>query len=315
MAAESEETHRSKLEIVSKRNRFMEGLRRGKELYRKRRPFHTVLVKGLEWMLIAKTKLTGKENLDLVVEKIGRERITGAANHTSDTDHGSFERTLVENGYGVVADRLVFPAGLKMWDRPETEWAMWGMNTVPVPAPEYFNEAARLSQLSLSEGELRMLLEYQENLRWLAIASLRALIPDWSSGNIMPMIYPETTRSRNGWINRGREEIDVYLRKGWILPLMIEGPGAVFPPDSNPNLGKIIRREFEVNVAAGELISGEQLHGPATLGWLRERGANPVDFVMSRIVILNPEQANPELRSLYGSLTKDIPEGLILRST
>lgn len=307
-----ESIDRSKLEIISGRNRFMDGLRRGKQLYRKRRFLQTAAVKGLEWLLIAKTKLTGHHNLDIINKMIGKEQVTGASNHTSDTDHASFERTFVENGYGLIADRLWFPAGLKMWDRPQVEWGMWGMNTVPTATPAYFEEALEILEWPLSTEEREMLLKYQANINWLRTASLRAMLPDWRSGQVMPMVYPETTRSRSGWIERGRREIDVYFRRGWIAPFMIQGPGEVFPPERNPNMGKILRGEFEVIVAAGELISGEVLHESKTLEWLKERQANPVDFVMSRVVILEPERANSTLRPFYDSLANDIPKGLIL---
>lgn len=314
MAIEAVELDRSKLEVVGKRNRFVDGLRKGKQLYRKRRFFQSALIKGFEWALIAKTKIKGAKNLDLVVNKIGREQVTGAANHTSDTDHASFERTFIENGYKVVAVRLVFPAGLKMWDRPQTEWGMWGLNTVPTAAPSYSEEALNMSYWPLSEEDRLMLSQYQANLRWLKRASLKAILPDWRSGQVMPLVYPETTRSRDGLIQRGREETDIYFRHGWILPLQIQGPGEVFPPERNPNWQKILKRGFEVEVSAGELISGEALHAPKTLDWLRERTANPVDFVMSRIIALDSERANPQDRPLYESLSKDIPEGLLLKA-
>lgn len=300
--------------VVGKRNRFIEDLKISGQLSRKRRLLQTAAVKGLEWVLIAKTRLTGQGNLNLVTKKIGQERVTVAANHTSDTDHPSLERVFIKNGYGAIADRLVFPAGLKMWDRPQTEWAMWGMNTVPIAAPAYFEEATRIAKWSLSEEELALVVRYQANMRWLTRASLKVLLPEWKRGEVVPVVYPETTRSRSGLIERGREETDGYFRHGWILPLMIQGPGEVFPPEHHPRWDRIIRREFQVTVAAGELISGEVLHASATLNWLRDRNAHPVDFVMSRIHTLNPERTNPEIRPLYERLSEDIPEGLLLQA-
>ncbi len=303
-------------ETVSKRNKFIAGLRKTKNLFRKRQLFPTLLVKTITSLAIADTKLSGHKNLDIASEKrINGEQITVAANHTADPDHPVLENVLESHGYRDFASHFVFPAGLKMWDREETAWGMDGMNTLPVAAPGYFDDAKELSKLKdLSAEQKNELKSYFSSLRWLKVASLKSLIPKWITGEAVPVVYPETTRSRDLYIHRGKIETDVYFQKGWILPLLIEGPGEVFPPEGKPNWRKLIFRQFRPRVTAGELISGEVLHTPSTLEWLDQRKANPVDFVMSSIVIDNPNLAYPEDRPLYKSLTEDIPEGLIYKA-
>ncbi len=303
------------LEVVGKRNRFMDVLRKTGELDRRRRPLQTALVRGLAWMLIAETQLSGQENLDIIAERLNKVRITGAANHSSDTDHPALEFVLMNGGYPEIAKRLVFPAGLKMWDRNTTRWGMWGMNTVPVAAPEYFEEADRMIALSLPEEYRESVARYRQDIGWLTMASLRALTPGWKTGEIIPLVYPETTRTRNGWINKGREETGVYFRKGLIVPFFIDGTGEIFPAEGRPDWVKIIKRQFKVRVAVGEPISGEELNSQQTLDWLKQMNATIVDFVMSRIVALKPERANPTLKPLYERLGVDIPAGLLIKAT
>lgn len=315
MAIETIAQRSKELQTVSKRNRFIEGVRKTRELYRQRRKIPTIILKMVTRVAVAKTKLVGHENLHIASRKIAEgEQLTGAACHTADSDHPVLENSLETDGFQDLARRFVFPAGLKMWDRAETEWGMWGMNTLPVAAPGYFDDARKLLQSDLSADQRQQIELYLSNMRWLNRESMRVLVPRWRKGEVVPIVYPETTRSRDGYIQRGRVETDIYFQKGWILPLLIEGVGEVFPPEGKPNLGKILRREFRPKITAGELISGEVLHAPQTLDWLRERRATPVDFIMSRVVSPNPERANPVLRALYKSLAENIPEGLILRA-
>lgn len=301
--------------IVAKRNRFIEVARETKSLYRKRSLPHAYLLRFLSLLVTGETRLTGHKNLDFISEKLDHEQVTGAANHLSDTDHPLLDYTLRRNGYSNVADHLVFPAGLKMWDRPQTRWGMPGMNTISVATPGYFEEAQGIAQLplcALSKGRRYLLEQYQSNMARFNITSLRAVRRDWQEGRAMVMVYPETTRSRDGLLKRGRVEMELFFRDGWVLPMAIQGPNEVFPAEQNPRWGKLIRRKLAVALAVGEPINTKVLWFPETRRWLEAREANPVDFVMSRIAILNSGRIDPRYRPLYERLWADIPEGLIL---
>ncbi len=275
--------------IIEKRMAFMDGLEASGNYYMERQLASYLLLRMLEWTLIGGTKFTGQENVNLALQKIdeGDNRLTLAANHTSDTDHSAFEHAFHRNGFGRLAKILLFPSGLKMWDRPDTKWAMRGMNVSPVPAPGYFDEVRDFEQLPLSDADLNMLLEYQEKMRMLGKKSMEKLIPDWKKGKVVPFFYPEATRSKDDLIGRGREETEAYFRHGYTLPLQIEGPGTYFPPNRElwetlKTIAKIaLTREFIVEVKAGELISNRRLQAPDIREWLKERKATKVDFVMS----------------------------------
>lgn len=303
------------LSTISGRVTFMEELRQNKDFHRKPHAAGRLVLGVATRVVFAETHLRGQENLNFVRNKIGQgEFLTVAANHTSDADHSAIDLTLRSYGYEDLADHLVIASGLKMWDRWYIRWAMRGMSCFPMPAPAYYNEASRLSDLILSQDQRELIEKYNKDMNWLAKASLLAIRPEWHRGNIAVLVYPETTRSRDGYIQRGRAETLNYFGKGWILPLLIDGPRAVIPPEKGPNWGKIIRREGQVTLTAQEVISAERLMEPRTIDWLTERGANPVDFVMSRIVSSNPEKATLGLRPVYESLSEDIPEGLIVRA-
>lgn len=299
--------------LIDQRMGFMNGVLEGDRsgLYRKKEPLHSALLRGIEWWMITKSKLIGQENLDLVENK---KPLTMALGHTSDTDHGYLEHGLITNGYSVLASRLVFAAGMKMWDRWQTSWGMPGMNTFPTAAPGYFEDAEELLNRGLLPEDQQKVKAYIETMKRLNRDSLRAITPEWQDGKAVVVVYPETTRSRNGLLQRGRKGTGVYFRHGLILPIMLEGPSEIFPPEQNPDFGKILMRKSEMTMMVNEPIDAECLFSSRTRRWLDSKEANVVDLVMSRIALLNPDRVDPKYRSLYESLIENIPEGLILKA-
>ena len=299
---------------VPGRIKFMQALKDKTEpLYRRRRFPESWAVRFLELVLIGSSELNGADNLRFVDKYKTTKRITFAGNHSSDTDHSALENALIQNNQGSVADHLLFPAGLKMWDRPQVSWGMWGMNTFPTAAPGYYETAEELTKIEdLPEDRKNMLTNYVNDLNWLTKASFEAVLSDWREGKAFVVVYPETTRSRNGFIQRGKLETGAYFKRGVTMPFLIEGPENAFPPESDPDWGLILSRRWKNTVTFGPPIDAEALWKPATSDWLREKGANQVDFVMSRVAILNPGRVDSKYRSLYNSLTQDIPQGLLL---
>lgn len=307
MAVEYDVIDGSTLETIRKRKKFIGSVRRTKEFIQRKHKLPALLLRAVTRAVVARTRLVGHKSLEFFKENIGQQQMTIAANHTSDADHSSLDLALDENGFSDLADHLHFASGLKMWDRPQTSWGMRGMNTFPIAAPGYFDEALEMEKLSLRPEQRVLLEEYQSGMSWLNLASLRAILPHWRTGHAVVVVYPEATRSRNGLTQRGRWETAVFFKRGWTLPMMIEGLDEVFPPNALPRWEKILRREVEVKVSAGAPIDTSKLWLPSTLKWLEERQATPVDFVMSRIHALNPERTDPQVRPLYDSLLQDIP--------
>lgn len=314
MAIELKETDLPGLMVAEGRNNFIENTRRYRNFLRRRNLPLNIFIRGIAFATLSRAELRGRKNLDLIKSKIGIEQITGAANHTSDVNHEMLDYVLSQRGYPELADRLAFAAGLKMWDRWYTRWAMPCLSTYPVAAPGYYDELEDLLRLSLSDEKLLMLEKYQSNMDWLNRASLRAVRPAWQRGELIPIVYPETTRSEDGLLKRGREETEIYFRNGVILPFMIEGDDKVFPPRQNFKLDKILRGEFEVCVTAGEPINGKVLKSSRVQDWLKERRATTVDFVTSRIGRINRNRIDPQIRPLCESLWEDIPNGVILEA-
>lgn len=168
-----------------------------------------------------------------------------------------------------------------------------------------------MGKLPLSAEQRKTLEEYKSGMDWLNRASLRTIISNWQKEKAVVVVYPETTRSRDGLLKNGRRETAVYFRRGWTLPVRIEGLDEIFPPEGMPNLEKILKRKVQVTVSAGRPIDTNKLWLPQTLEWLNGKEAHPVDFVMSRIHTLNPERTDPKIRLFYERLSEDIPEGLL----
>lgn len=307
-----EEGKYASLAVIDKRNRFIGTLRKTRELYQRKRLLPALLLRAVTKVVVAETKLAGHQYLDFFRENMGRQQLTIAANHTSDADHPSLALALTENGYPDLAEHLYFPSGLKMWDRPYTRWGMRGMNTFPIATPGYFDEALKMGELPLSAKQRKLLEEYKSSMDWLNRASFRTIISNWQKEKAVVVVYPETTRSRDGLLKKGRSETGVYFRRGLTLPVRIEGLDEILPPERMPNLEKILKRKVQVTVSAGRPIDTNRLWFPQTLEWLNEKEAHPVDFVMSRIHILNPERTDPKIRPFYERLSEDIPEGLLL---
>lgn len=300
-------------QLIHSRMRFMEDAFEGgtERLYRKRQRLPSFGIRAMSRWVFSKTKLVGHKSLDFIKNRLGRDRITFAANHTSDVDHAGLEFALIENGYQDLADRLVFPAGLKMWDRPQTRWAMGGMSTLAVATPGYFEDAQAMLRMPLTVKDRKLVEQYQLTMKKLNAKSLRAVHNDWEEGKAVIVVYPETTRSRNGLLQGGRTEMDAYFRRGWVLPTMIQGPYEAFPPEQTLRLGAILTRNSQVTVGVGEPIDARRLLTPEVSKWLQSHQANRVDFVMSRIAVQNPDLVDPKCRLLYERLSENVPEGLL----
>lgn len=306
----------AELDLINGRNRFIDNvLKEGdKALFRQSNWFLSLALRGIAKYSFAKTNLIGSENLDYAYTKLGEERITIVSSHDSDANHHCLERVLREHGYSRIARLLTFAAGLKMWDRLQTKWAMPSLNSFPLAAPGYFEDAQEISNRPLSSEQQELVEEYTIKMNKLNKATFKALVPPWDKGKAVVVVYAEGTRSRDGLLKRGKEETGGYMRHGLILPVMQSGVHEYFPAERKPNWKKILLRQTEVTIAVNEPIDAKKLKSPSVKAWLKERNASPVDFVMARIAALNPDQVDQQFRSLYESLNKDIPEGLLLKA-
>lgn len=301
------------LRLIGIRTRFIEKVKREKKYVFRRKFPHSLALRTFICLAVAGTQLYGRENLDYVQSNLGKGQFTFAPRHASDADHQAIDHILRRNGYAQIAGRLRFVAGIKMWDRPQTRYLMPGLESMPVPAPGYFDEADVMLEKAVSEREKALVRDYIKDIKSLGRLSFNANEDDWKSGKTIPVIYPETTRSRKDMLEKARPEVVVYFKSGLIIPVMSEGVADVFPVGRGPRWGEILKREFRLKFWVGEPINAGVLQSAEVRAWLRERNARSTDFVASRIAILKPDRVNPAYLPLYERQWENIPEGLLMK--
>lgn len=304
------------LRLMHTRNHFIQKEVRQAQKFTFRRKFPQSLgLRIFAWLAVAKTELYGRENLDFVQERLGSQQFTFAARHASDADHQAMDHVLRRGGYPRIANSLRFVAGLKMWDRPETRPFMPALETMPVPAPGYFDDAEKMFNLAKTEEGKDLVKGYIAAMEWLGKTSFVANAREWKRGKVIEVMYPETTRSRVDLLEEGRQETEVYYRSGLIVPIMSEGVADGFPVGGGPDWKRILKRRLVLRFWVGQPIDAKVLQSAEVISWLQERGARPVDFVTSRIGVQNPDRVHPIHRSLIEKLWDDIPEGLLVNTT
>lgn len=301
------------LRLIDIRTGFIEQVRQNKTFVFRRKFPYSLALRAFTRLAVAGTELYGRENLDYVQSNLGKGQFIFAPRHASDADHHAIDHILRRNGYAQIANRLRFVAGIKMWDRPQTRYLMPGLESMPVPAPGYFDEAYAMLEKAVSEKEKALVRDYIKDMRSLGKLSFNANEDDWKSGKTIPVVYIETTRSREDMLERARPEVVAYFKNGLIIPVMSEGVADVFPVGRRPRWEKIWRRKFRLRFWVGEPINARVLQSAEVRAWLRERDAKPTDFVASRIAILKPDRVNPVYLPLYQSQWEGIPEGLLMK--
>lgn len=284
------------LEQAKSRNGKIPRMIRTYQFFTPRDPIKTAFLRWWVYRAVPEITVCGIENLE-EAEKLRQNgyEIVVASNHQSDADHATKRRGLEEVGYREFADRLIYSAGVKMDERWYTRALMGGENSVYIIPPFDIRLISRVldeekgmgSQLTKTEREV--ISEYQKNAASLNRTSLRYLKGLIHLG-FMPCIYPESTRSRDGFLGEAPREVSIYLTNmdGYVLPIATNGITEAFPPGRNFNLVK------SLTGVSVEMHIGK----PVPISLIRERsrryfGArdNPAEVVMAEIAVLKQELA------------------------
>lgn len=231
--------------------------------------------------------------------------VTIASNHQTDGDGAAKRRGYEQYGHIEFANKLVYPAGLKMRERPYTNLLMGADHAVYVATPFDIKGVNRVLNSAagsdLTEDQLQTLTDYRTNLSALSKQSTRKMKELISQGHILS-VYPESTRSRNGYLQEAPREVSIYFRnrKGLILPVVTNGLGEVFPPDKVFDIGKALQGvTVEITIGKAFLASKAWDIGRQHFG---ARDNNPAEVVMAQLAELNPALVQPSKRSYYQSL-------------
>lgn len=225
-----------------------------------------------------KREVFGKENLQRVRELLtGGSKIIFTPNHLSNADAPVISKTLVENGFADLEQKLVFLLGQKLAGNPLRKGFsfidVWPKTMTPTDDKE------KLKAWKMNGSGLRITKEALDK-------------------NYIVLIFPEGTRSRSGSLNRGVPEVSHYLTTSentFIIPIGITGTEKILPPGAKwPKFGNMTIRFGEPrSVSSLDNSIPKNLPKP-------DRKQLLVDKVMMEIANLLPDN----YRGIYSLATK-----------
>lgn len=218
--------------------------------------------------------------------------------HVSDADGTAKRRVLEEVELKSLADKIIYPAGLKMRERRSTRYLMGAENAVYIPTPmDYQNIAVGLSESVVPE-ERRLLQDLEQNYKRLSFSSGRMLERLRRSGSVLAF-YPEATRARGSLLGHAKEGVDTYFKdKICVLALSVTGAEKVFPPMQRFKAGRA-----KIRARAGRPIFVSDLKDmAANVSWPDRTPFTVADVVMAQIAVLNPSRVRLEDMLVYKSI-------------
>lgn len=250
---------------------------------------------------VARIKVKGLINLyeaAALSEELEENQFILVSNHIADFDHPLKRFIFCKLGLKNFADRLVFPAGLKMIERPQIKFLMPGENALFVMTPF---DAKDLADAKTGYGDLTVdqqaiIDEYEDNVNRLTKESGKEMLRLKDEGKIFTS-YPEATRSRTGLLGPGQEMVTAHYPKNkgnvYIVPMMFSGIDRINPPEKMICLSRV-----EVSMAVGKVYPAKDI-------WAREEGTGRVsrglaiNRIMARLAVLEPGLVCPQDREFY----------------
>lgn len=248
----------------------------------------------------------GLEHLEKAIKAYSvQEPLTIVASHVSDADTLYIEQALRGEGYGDFADLLVYLAGLNMRERRYIDINTKGGNKIYVEPPLIFEdlEAALRSNRKIPR---ELFQEYLRVGKHLNFEASREVVKARKRRQII-VLYPQSTRSSNGFIQKGHPDTETYLKKGIILPVMIRGSEKFMPARHIPPVWDWIIKGGKVDVEFGQPFRAKEAKTPEVLEGLKKMNANFVDLVMARIGRMDWERMDPGIRALHQKIDERFP--------
>lgn len=243
-------------------------------------------------------------NLAKAAEVSQKQQLIITPNHLTDGDHPVIETAFDRFGFPeLTTPRTVYPAGLKMIERGHIRFLSGAVTKVLIPTDtdiEAINQALKASGLTEQQREvLESCSEHYTKLKRRALVKIGQL---QRSGGIT-VVYPEGTRSRNGFLRQAPDRIEAYFKTGVVLPVAHEGVEQMLPPEKYPR----VWRRFVARVAAGEPYDVSQLWTVEISEIIAGLGLSRIDVVMAQIAKLNWDRVDPKLQSRYRLAAERVP--------
>lgn len=283
--------------LAQRRNVLIPRLIKNGEVYKPSHPKMVAFSRVLSYYSFSRVQVQGADHLAEAVRLREKHPLIVTSNHQTDVDAMVVRRGLEKIGFGSFADRLFYLAGLKMIERWSTRYLMGTGSVVYVATPfdrqrlkQVLSSPEQIGGLSLQQVDtLRACENNYEHLNNIAKGKIHELL---GQGYILSL-YPETTRSRTGLMQRAPREVSVNfrLKDAVVLPMVIAGAQAVFPPEKHVRWWK--RAQCWVRLGEPYPVS-ELWQRRRGLEWVPGGDVTPADVAMAKLARLAPELVGQE---------------------
>lgn len=251
----------------------------------------------------------GSHNLGTILELSETDRVTIIRNHKADSDHHEGRMAYEAAGFPDLANRILYYAGYKMYERGYINWFMGAEHTIVGPTPQDFELLHQVleSRDELPKKVLREFLEYEKNLnhaREVAGGKVTELTVPGPECLIYTG-YPEGGRSYSGRVKDVAPETAAsFGRDGYFVSVATMGgaekslrPEHLFNP---------LRRDW-ITMIVGEPYLKKDMWDWYREGTKRGEKRNPTHYMMAKVAALLPDEyIEPEMLLIYREIAPRI---------
>lgn len=278
------------LSLAERRNILIPRMIENGQVYQPSHPGMVAFSRALSYCSFSEVQVQGEDHLAEAVRLGEKHPLIVTSNHQTDVDAVVVRRALEKIGFGNFADKLVYLAGLKMIERWSTRYLMGTGSVVYVATPfdrqqlkQVLTSPEQMGRLSPEQvATLRECEDNYQRLNRIAKIDIHKLL---GQGYILSL-YPESTRSRTGLMQRAPREVSVNFafKEAVILPMMVNGAQTVFLPDQKVRWWKRAKTWMRV----GEPYPVEELWQIRKLMAVQD-SVTPADVAMAKLAQLAPE--------------------------
>lgn len=303
----TEHDFREFVHTAEKRNKLMPQIIEEDRVFWRRDPKKMARTLWLCRNSVSSLIIHGIENLQEVASRHKNgEKITFTNRHEVDLDHILRRMIYEQAGVPELSDDSVYPAGLKMIERPWVNFFMSGEHSLMTLTPFDMNtlhEGNRYSsQHEVGEKTKEIVKTYRKNCHIFNDKSGETMNRLIEEGYILS-VYPEATRSKTGFLGRAPKAVEAYLQPGqMIVPVATRGFNYTYPVGRIPRWFPMQRSDVLVTV--GTPYSSDDLWNTKLEGISYEdkTKATIADAAMARIAVLQPELVTFQDQVFYGKL-------------
>ncbi|MBI2011784.1 hypothetical protein HYS91_03375 [Candidatus Daviesbacteria bacterium] len=304
------------LETAQRRNKLIPQLMDGR-VFEAASIDRGILAEFLAYYHMRNIRPHGRDNLILglkTARKLGLP-ITLHLHHESDADSPALLHALRVLGFEELASKVAIPAGIKMderfYIRPWVKMASVLRVITPYDIRDIKDVVTNRNGLyNLDPHNLELALNYEKKANALNLQSMREMINIWQRGWVVGA-YLHASRSRSGLVGENPSEMEVYCKRGIIIPILNTGMASVLPVEKPPRL--FISRVPQYLLIVGQPYFATDLTNKNTRAILKEEGATIIDLATARIAQLaDYTKVEPTWKEPYRLLNERMPNrGLV----